>query len=179
MQAFVDVPRSMFVASGMQHKSYTDFALPIGHGQTISQPTTVAHMLDLLELEPTDKVLEIGFGSGFVTALLSKLVSEVYAIEYNDGLFKQSKQLLRELRLRNIMLRHGDGGNGWEKYAPYDKIIASAGANHVPEKLAEQVKEGGIIVIPVKGKLLRCVKTDGKLLIESGKEVSFVDFVGS
>ncbi len=178
-QAFADIPRAIFVASGMQQKAYGDFALPIGFGQTISQPSTVAHMLDLLDLSPDDKVLEIGFGSGFVTALLSRLVSDVYAIEYIPALFEQTRALIRQLRLRNVMLKQGDGGNGWAEFAPYDKIIASAGANNVPKKLIEQLKDGGIMVIPVQDKLLRCIKVDGELKIEKGKSVSFVDFVGS
>lgn len=179
MEAFEKIPRAAFVPAGMSHKSYEDNALPIGLGQTISQPSTVALMLKLLELEKTDKVLEIGSGSGFVTALLSRIVSCVYAVELIPSLMEKARTVLKGMRITNAKFRVGDGAAGWKDFAPFDKIIASAGASRLPKELPAQLKDGGIIVIPVGGVLMTYRKKEGRMLGTEGAGVSFVDFVGS
>lgn len=179
INAFDAVPRAFFVDSAMRTQAYTDKALPIGLGQTISQPSTVAHMLSLLELRPTDTVLEIGSGSGFVTALLSKIVSTVYALERLPELMERSRTTLRKLNITNAKFKVSDGAYGWSEFAPYDKVIASAGAKSLPEKLFEELNEGGVLIIPINGKLMRYRKVNGEKIAEEGVSVVFVDFVGS
>lgn len=179
MAAFEAVPRKLFVDQGMRFRAYDDKALPIGMGQTISQPSTVAHMLSKLELKPDDTVLEIGSGSGFVTALLSVMVKQVYAVERIPQLLENARKTIRAMGVKNVLFRSGDGACGWDEFAPFDKIIASAGASALPKALPEQIKEGGIIVLPVKGRLMRYRMENGALTEETGAPVSFVDFVGS
>ncbi|MBQ3033444.1 MAG: protein-L-isoaspartate(D-aspartate) O-methyltransferase [Deferribacterales bacterium] len=179
IRAFEAVPRRLFVDRALWEQAYDDKALPIGMGQTISQPSTVAHMLDLLEVKPTDCVLEIGAGSGFVTALLSVMAKNVYAVERLPMLFEKARSTVRSLGIRNAFFRSGDGGEGWSQYAPFDKIIASAGADTLPKAFIEQIKDGGVILLPLKNRLVRyCVK-GGQLKEEIGVAVKFVDFVGS
>ena len=163
----------------MKVKAYEDKALPIGMGQTISQVTTVANMLYMLELEKSDNVLEIGSGSGFVTALLSRLVKHVYAVELLPKLMEKARTTIKSLRITNVSMKSDDGGKGWSEYAPYDKIIASAGAKRLPQSLVEQLKEGGILVLPLNNNLMKYKKEQGKLIEEKGMACSFVDFVGS
>lgn len=177
--AFEAVPRAIFVPPAMVNRAYEDNALPIGMGQTISQPSTVGHMLKLLELKNTDKVLEIGSGSGFVTALLSRLVGSVYAVELIPDLMEKSRTLLKGMKITNVKFRVGDGGQGWKDFAPFDKIIASAGASSLPKELGEELAEGGILVIPVKNTLMTYRKKDGKLEGVAGVDVTFVSFIGS
>lgn len=179
ISAFRDTPRILFVDLSMQGKAYEDKALPIGMGQTISQVTTVANMLYLLDLKPSDKVLEIGTGSGFVTALLARMVKRVYSIERIPQLMERARKIIKGIHISNVSLKVDDGALGWQEHAPFDKIIASAGATRVPEKLIEQLAEGGILVIPVKNTLMKYTKENGQLKEERGKSVSFVDFVGS
>lgn len=179
MRAFESVPRAIFVPEVMLGRAYDDNALPIGMGQTISQASTVAHMLKLLELKKTDKVLEIGSGSGFVTALLSKLVTSVYAVELIPQLMEKARTTLKGMRLTNVKFRVGDGAVGWKDFAPFNKIIASAGASALPRELPEQLCEGGIIVIPVQNILMSYRKVNGVMEGVKGCPVSFVDFVGS
>lgn len=177
--AFEAVPRKLFVEAAMQAQAYEDLALPIGMGQTISQPSTVAHMLSKLELSPSDSVLEIGSGSGFVTALLSFMAKQVYAVERIPGLLEKARKTIRAMGIKNALFRSGDGGAGWDEFAPFDKIIASAGANSLPKALPEQIKDGGLILIPVKGRLMRYRMEKGAITEEKGAHVSFVDFIGS
>ena len=179
IQAFADIPRALFVDEGMKVKAYEDKALPIGMGQTISQVTTVANMLYMLELEKNNNVLEIGSGSGFVTALLSRLVTHVYAVELLPQLMEKARTAIKSLRIINVSMKSDDGGKGWKEYAPYDKIIASAGATRLPQSLAEQLKEGGILVLPLNNNLMKYKKVNGSLIEEKGMACSFVDFVGS
>ncbi len=179
IQAFTDIPRALFVDEGMKQKAYDDKALPIGMGQTISQVTTVASMLFMLELEKSDTVLEIGSGSGFVTALLSKLVSHVYAVERIPALMEKARTTIKSLHITNTSLKVDDGSKGWQEYAPFNKIIASAGATKLPQALKDQLKEGGILVLPLNNVLMKYKKVNGTLLEERGMAVSFVDFVGS
>ena len=179
IKSFADIPRALFVDEGMKVKAYEDKALPIGMGQTISQVTTVANMLYMLELEKNNNVLEIGSGSGFVTALLSRLVTHVYAVELLPQLMEKARTAIKSLRIINVSMKSDDGGKGWKEYAPYDKIIASAGATRLPQSLAEQLKEGGILVLPLNNNLMKYKKVNGSLIEEKGMACSFVDFVGS
>jgi protein-L-isoaspartate(D-aspartate) O-methyltransferase len=151
LSAFASVPRHLFVPSGLEHKAYQDAALPIGGGQTISAPSTVAAMLSALKLHPSDRVLEVGTGSGFQTALLTKLVAEVYSIERNLSLVKQVTEKLVKAGCGSANLRSGDGMLGWSEHAPYDAIVVSAGTGEIPQNLVSQLKTGGRIIIPLKG----------------------------
>ena len=143
------VPRHAFVPAGQQPSAYRNRALAIGHGQTISQPFIVALMTDLLELEPSDRVLEVGTGSGYQAAVLSLLAREVYTIEIVEELGKAAAETLQRLGYANVTTRIGDGYAGWEEHAPYDAIIVTAAPDHVPPALVAQLKPGGRMVIPV------------------------------
>ena len=136
-------------------------------------------MLYMLELSKKDNILEIGSGSGFVTALLSRLTNHVYAVERIPALMEKARTIIKSLRITNVSMKVDDGGKGWQDYAPYNKIIASAGATKVPQCLIEQLQEGGILVIPVNSVLMKYKKENGNLIEEKGMAVSFVDFVGS
>jgi protein-L-isoaspartate(D-aspartate) O-methyltransferase len=145
-----NVPRHLFVDEALASRAYEDTALPIGLGQTISQPWVVARMTEaLLESGPCDKVLEIGTGCGYQTAVLSPLVKKIYSVERIPELLRKARQRLRALDIYNVQFRPGDGWEGWPKYAPYDGIIVAAAAPRVPEKLLEQLAPGGRMVIPV------------------------------
>lgn len=143
-------PRHLFVDEALAHRAYEDTALPIGHNQTISQPFMVAHMSEvLLEAGPLDKVLEIGTGSGYQTAVLAQLVERVFSVERIKVLQDRAKERLTELNLRNVVFRWGDGSEGWPALAPYNGIIVTAVAPDVPQALLEQLAPGGRMVIPV------------------------------
>lgn len=143
-------PRHMFVDEAFSHRAYEDTSLPIGHNQTISQPYMVARMSELLlEAGPLDKVLEIGTGSGYQTAILSQLVERVFSVERIQGLQDRAKERLVELNLRNVVFRWGDGWEGWPALAPYNGIIVTAAASEVPQALLDQLAPGGRLVIPV------------------------------
>jgi protein-L-isoaspartate(D-aspartate) O-methyltransferase len=142
------VPRHELVPESIRHMAYSDRPLPIGHGQTISQPYIVALMTELLEPSKSDRVLEIGTGSGYQAAVLSKLVKEVYTIELEAPLAQQSTAQLRELGYSNVIVRHGDGYLGWPDKAPFDKVILTAAPPKIPQALIDQLKPGGILVAP-------------------------------
>ncbi len=143
-------PRHLFVDEALAHRAYEDTALPIGHNQTISQPFMVAHMSEvLLEAGPLDKVLEIGTGSGYQTAVLAQLVERVFSVERIKVLQDRAKERLTELNLRNVVFRWGDGSEGWPALAPYNGIIVTAVAPEVPQALLDQLAPGGRMVIPV------------------------------
>ncbi|SNS14824.1 protein-L-isoaspartate(D-aspartate) O-methyltransferase [Pseudomonas segetis] len=143
-------PRHMFVDEAFSHRAYEDTSLPIGHNQTISQPYMVARMSELLlEAGPLDKVLEIGTGSGYQTAVLAQLVERVFSVERIQGLQDRAKERLVELNLRNVVFRWGDGWEGWSALAPYNGIIVTAAASEVPQALLDQLALGGRLVIPV------------------------------
>ena len=145
-----NVPRHLFVDEALASRAYEDTALPIGHGQTISQPFVVAKMTEaLLENFEGEKVLEIGTGCGYQTAVLAPLVKKIYSVERIPELLKKTKQRLRNLDIYNVQFRPGDGWEGWPKYAPYDGIIVAAAANVIPDKLLEQLAPGGRLVMPV------------------------------
>lgn len=143
------VPREKFVPKELQNSAYDDRPLPIGYGQTISQPYIVAFMTEQLQPKKTQRVLEIGTGSGYQAAVLSDLVSEVYTIEIVRPLAQRAEGVLRELGYKNVHVRAGDGYKGWPEHAPFDAIIVTAAPDHVPAPLVEQLKGGGRMVIPV------------------------------
>ncbi|MFP4470010.1 MAG: protein-L-isoaspartate(D-aspartate) O-methyltransferase [Bacteroidales bacterium] len=143
------VPRHLFVPEEIRSLAYLDRPLPIGEGQTISQPSLVAYMTELLELNRGDKVLEIGTGSGYQAAILAELIDSVFTIEIIEPLGKRAKNLLDELGYENVFVRIGDGYKGWPGHAPFDAIIVTCAPENIPEPLKDQLKEGGRMVIPV------------------------------
>jgi len=162
LRAMSDVPRHEFVPEGSERYAYDNRPLPIGHGQTISQPYVVALMTHLSEPDPEDTVLEIGTGSGYQAAIFSALVSRVYSIEIIEPLANEAKARLERLGYDNVTTKLGDGYYGWEEHAPFDAIVVTAAASHVPPPLIAQLKPGGRMVIPVGGRFL----TQQLLLIE-------------
>ena len=150
LEAIRRTPRHLFVDEALAHRAYEDTALPIGHNQTISQPYMVARMSELLlAAGPLDKVLEIGTGSGYQTAILAQLVERVFSVERIQGLQDRAKERMSELNLRNVVFRWGDGWEGWPALAPYNGIIVTAAASEVPQALLDQLAPGGRLVIPV------------------------------
>jgi protein-L-isoaspartate(D-aspartate) O-methyltransferase len=152
LRAIDMTPRHIFVPTGVRHRAYEDAPLPIGSGQTISQPSIHARYLSLLKLTGRERVLEIGTGSGYQTSLLSHLVEQVFSIERVPALFQQARENLQRLGVKNVNLQLGDGTVGWRAHAPYDAILVSAAAPSVPAPLLEQLAEGGRLLIPVGGK---------------------------
>jgi len=149
LRAFDLVPRHVFVPEAVQHRAYEDAPLPIGFGQTASQPSLQALYMQTLELQAQERVLEIGTGSGFQTAVLAQLVAHVYSVERIRELSVRARTLLDQLRISNVALLVGDGTIGWSRYAPYEAILVAAGAPVVPEALVEQLAPGGRMLIPV------------------------------
>ena len=149
LNVMAEIPRHLFVDEGIASRAYEDVALPIGHGQTISSPTIVATMTQLLLEKAPGKVLEIGTGCGYQTAVLAKLVKEVYTLERIAPLMDKARQHLRDLRFYNIRYKHADGHGGYAVGAPYDGILMAASATHVPEALKQQLAVGGRMVLPV------------------------------
>jgi protein-L-isoaspartate(D-aspartate) O-methyltransferase len=149
LNAIDKTPRHLFVPTGVRHRAYEDSALPIGNGQTISQPLIHARYLELLKLKGNEKVLEIGTGSGYQTALLSLLAGQVFSIERIPALLDKARETIHRIGSRNISFLMGDGTLGWRQYAPYDAILVGAGAPEVPSTYQEQLTEGGRILIPL------------------------------
>jgi len=184
MAAMENVPRNEFVPKSYGDAAFDNGPLPIGHGQTISQPYIVALMTDLLELEEDDIVLEVGTGSGYQTAILSQLCKQVYTIEYVAALADIAKARLDKLGYDNIEAMTGNGYDGWPEHAPYDGIIVTAAATHIPKPLVEQLKSGGKLVIPVgrphlyQELLLVEKDEDGELNIKNILGVAFVPLQG-
>ncbi len=184
MQAMRTVKRHLFVPESKIPFAYENRPLAIGHGQTISQPYIVALMTELLEPEPTDNVLEIGTGSGYQAAILSSLVDKVYTIEIIEPLAEQVKERFQKLQYTNIISRTGDGYYGWEENAPFDGIMVTAAASHVPPPLLQQLKPGGRMVIPVGSRfltqqlLLIEKKEDGQITTRQILPVRFVPLTG-
>lgn len=184
IQAMLKVPRHLFVEEALRDQAYGDFPLPIGEGQTISQPYIVALMTSALELKGPERVLEIGTGSGYQTAILAELVIWVYSIEKYPTLQERAKKiLLKELGYKNITFKIGDGTLGWKEASPFDAIIVTAASPQIPLPLIEQLKEGGRIVIPVGDEfsqmLIKGVKKGGQLQTQSLEPVRFVKLVGA
>jgi protein-L-isoaspartate(D-aspartate) O-methyltransferase len=151
LDAFLAVPRHEFVDPGLAAEAYADRPLPIGYGQTISQPYMVAVMTQLLAPRPDARVLEIGTGSGYQAAILSRLTRTVFSVERIPGLAQRAKEAFARLGITNVLQRVGDGSIGWEAYAPYDGIVVTAGAPRVPPSLLAQLAEGGRLVVPTGG----------------------------
>jgi protein-L-isoaspartate(D-aspartate) O-methyltransferase len=177
LDAFLTIPRHSFVPEELGEKAYRDQALPIGKGQTISQPYVIALMLENLHLKPSDKILEIGSGSGYVLALLSLLVKKVIGVELETDLVKRSNQILQELKISNARAVQGDGYRGYPGEAPYDAIILSAAPESLPRILLSQLKDSGKLILPV-GKndqlLVLYEKTNGEWTGRIITEVAFV-----
>lgn len=178
-------PRHLFLDEALSHRAYEDTALPIGHAQTISQPYIVALMTQiLLSRGPLKRVLEIGTGSGYQAAVLAQLVDEVYSVERIKPLLIKARSLFRQLRLRNIVTAHSDGGIGWPENAPYDGIIATAAPEQVPDQLLYQLAPDGLLVIPVgagENQELRVISRQGdsqKFEEQVVERVRFVPLVG-
>ena len=181
LQAMMTVPRHKFVLRSYMDHAYIDSPLPIGEGQTISQPYIVAFMTEILELEKSDKVLEIGTGSGYQAAVLAELCDSVYTIEIFESLGKQASKLFEELNYDNIKVKIGDGYKGWKEHAPFDRIIVTCAPSHIPEPLQEQLTEGGIMIIPTgefyAQNLVLLEKRNGKLMRENVLPVRFVPMI--
>jgi protein-L-isoaspartate(D-aspartate) O-methyltransferase len=149
LDAMRSIERHLFVPSSYADEAYQDFPLPIGEDQTISQPYIVALMTELLDTQPTDRVLEIGTGSGYQSAVLSRLVADVYSIEIVKALSERAGEVLEKQGYTNVHLRVGDGYNGWPEYGPYDGVIITAAPPEIPQKLIDQLAAGGRMVVPV------------------------------
>ena len=149
LEAMERVPRHEFVPDEFQSQAYADRPLPIGYGQTISQPYIVALMTELLKLQTTDRVLEIGTGSGYQAAILAEIVAEVYTVEIVEPLAVEARGRLKRLGYENVHAIHADGYFGWEEHAPYDAIIVTCAPDHIPQPLVQQLKEEARLVIPV------------------------------
>ena len=181
LDAMASIPRHEFVEARYRDQAYEDHPLPIGAGQTISQPYIVALMLDLLQLEPSSKVLEIGAGSGYQTAVLTQLAAHVYSVERHPELAREAADTLSRLGLINFTVITGDGSRGLAEYAPFDAIVVSAAASQVPPALFEQLREGGRMIIPVgppEAQELQLVrKQGGKALIVLREGCRFVPLI--
>jgi protein-L-isoaspartate(D-aspartate) O-methyltransferase len=181
LEAIAKVPRHVFFDNALLEHAYQDKAFPIGEGQTISQPYTVAFQSEKLEIKPGDKVLEIGTGSGYQACILLELGAKVYTIEYNQKLYERTKVVLPKMGYKPFFF-YGDGSKGLPAKAPYDKIIVTAGAPVIPTALTDQLKEGGILIIPVgdreKQLMIRIIKRNGRLIKEEFDHFAFVPLLG-
>ena len=182
LDAIRKTPRHYFVPKSQRNRAYLDMALPIGEAQTISSPFIVASMTEALDPQPTDKVLEIGTGSGYQAAVLSPLVEKVYTIEIVESLGNQATRVLSSLNYDNVSVRIGDGFLGWPSAAPFDKIIVTCSPESVPQPLVDQLAEGGLMIIPVGQRyqqtLYRMTKEEGKLVKEALRPTLFVPMTG-
>lgn len=183
LRAFDMTPRHLFVPTGLWHKAYEDAPLPIGSGQTISQPSIHAKYLELLNLRGTEKVLEVGTGSGYQTVLLAHLAAQVFSIERIPALLEQAKKNIERTGVRNVSLLLGDGTVGWRANAPYDAILVSAASPSVPQPLVEQLADGGRMIIPLGGMeeqdLVMFTRRGPELVRESILPVRFVPLLGT
>ncbi|MCD6170590.1 MAG: protein-L-isoaspartate(D-aspartate) O-methyltransferase [Candidatus Latescibacteria bacterium] len=183
LEAMAKVPRHEFVPEAYRDMAYSDTPLPIGEGQTISQPYIVALMTEALELNAGDRVLEVGTGSGYHAAVLSEIAKEVYTIEIIESLGRRAEERLKRLGYKNVKVRIGDGYLGWQEYAPFDAIIVTCAPDHIPQPLVEQLAEGGRMVIPVGGEdhiqtLLLLKKEEGEVKQKALIPVRFVPMTG-
>jgi protein-L-isoaspartate(D-aspartate) O-methyltransferase len=182
LAAMAKVPREEFVPREARFAAYTDQPLPIGYGQTISQPFVVAFMTEQLQLKRNDRVLEIGTGSGYQAAILAELAAEVYTIEIIEPLAKKAEATLKRLGYKNVHVKAGDGYKGWPENAPFDAVIVTCAPDHVPQPLVDQMKEGGRMIIPVGGlgeqELYLLEKKNGQLEKRAVLPVRFVPMTG-
>ena len=183
LEAMRRIPRHFFVTEALRGRSYDDNALPIDFNQTISQPFIVARMTELLELNKKSRVLEIGAGSGYQTAVLAQLASQVYAIERIGELARIAQKRISELGIYNATVKAFDGTLGWNAYGPYDAILVAAGGPRIPDPLIAQLKIGGRLVIPIgetreSQKLVRLIKTDSGHALEEHGPCQFVPLIG-
>ena len=181
LEALRHVPRHRFMPREMQPFAYADRPLPIGEGQTISQPYIVAFMTQALELERGERMLEIGTGSGYQAAVLTEVAAEVYSIEIVPALAERAGALLKELEYEHLHLRTGDGYRGWPEAAPFDAILVTAAPDHIPQPLVDQLAPGGVLVIPVgtrEQEILRLRRTPDGIVRESMLPVRFVPMTG-
>jgi protein-L-isoaspartate(D-aspartate) O-methyltransferase len=183
LEAMLRVPRHFFVTEALRGRAYGDHALPIDFNQTISQPFIVARMTELLELDKKSRVLEIGAGSGYQTAVLAQLASQVYSIERIGELARQAQARIREVGIQNATVKAFDGTLGWNAYGPYDGILVAAGGPRIPDPLIAQLKTGGRLVIPIgetreSQKLVRVIKTESGHKVEEHGPCQFVPLIG-
>lgn len=182
LHAFDVVPRHLFVPEEVRHRAYRDVALPIGHGQTISRPAVHALSLSLARLEGGERVLEVGTGSGFQTALLARLAGSVYSVERVEALARRARERLAELGVEDVVMKVGDGSGGWPDEAPFDAIVVGAAAPQVPEPLRRQLAPGGTLVVPVgdedEQELVRVVRTADGWEEETVDRARFVPLTG-
>jgi protein-L-isoaspartate(D-aspartate) O-methyltransferase len=183
LRAFDLTPRHLFVPTGVRHRAYEDSALPIGNGQTISQPSIHAKYLEILQLTGKEKVLEIGTGSGYQTVLLSHLAAQIFSIERIPALLTSAREIIHRSGVRNVSLLLGDGTIGWSQYAPYDAILITAAAPAVPAPLAAQLAEGGRLLVPIGSReeqmLAVFTRVGGQLERRDVGPVRFVPLVGT
>jgi protein-L-isoaspartate(D-aspartate) O-methyltransferase len=181
LAAMLKVERHLFVPLASRSESYEDYPLPVGEGQTISQPYIVAFMTEALHLSQSDKVLEIGTGSGYQSAILAEICDSVFTIEIFESLGISARAILEELGYENIFVKIGDGYQGWEEHAPFDAIIVTCAPTQVPEKLQQQLADGGRMIIPVGGtysqELILLRKKGGQLIKENVLPVRFVPMI--
>jgi len=182
LRAFEMTPRHHFVPTGIRHRAYEDLPLPIGNGQTISQPSIHARYLELLQLSGRERALEIGTGSGYQTVLLAHLVEQVFSIERIPALFQLARDAIQRAGVKNVSLLLGDGTVGWREYAPYDAILVSAAAPAVPEPLLDQLADGGRMLVPVgsleEQRLILYRRVNGQIESREVAPVRFVPLVG-
>jgi protein-L-isoaspartate(D-aspartate) O-methyltransferase len=182
LDAFRTVPRHRFLPPESRRLAYDDESIPIGEGQTITPPFDVAFMTEVLDPKPTDKVYEVGTGSGYQAGILSRLVKEVYSVEIHKPLSERATQVLKDLGYTNVHTRHGDGYAGWPEAAPFDAIIVTCAPEKIPPPLVEQLKDGGRMVIPLGGRFNQVVhlvtKKDGKLTDRELRPTLFVPMTG-
>ncbi len=183
LRAIDTVPRHLFVPPSVRHRAYEDSALPIGNGQTISQPFVHARAIEHLQLTGQERVLEIGTGSAYQTALLASLAAQVFSIERHQALLDRARELFAQMKIRNVSVLLGDGTLGWREYAPYDAVVVSAGAPAVPTSLEQQLAEGGRLLIPlgdrVEQMLTVLTKRGGRLDRRDITPVRFVPLIGA
>ena len=182
LRAVEQTPRHLFVPTGVRHRAYEDSALPIGNGQTISQPSIHARYLEILHLTGREKVLEVGTGSGYQTVLLAHLAAQVFSIERIAPLMQSARENIARAGVRNVSLLVGDGTLGWREYAPYDAILVGAGSPSVPQPLIDQLAEGGRLLIPLGGQdvqtLAVLTRNQGTIIREDVLPVRFVPLLG-
>ncbi len=183
LEAMGGIPRHLFVPGKYRDRAYGDYPLPIGEGQTISQPYVVALMTEILKLKRGDRVLEIGTGSGYQAAVLAEVVKEVFTIEIREKLAREAEERLKELGHKNVRVKHADGYFGWKEHAPFDAIIITAAVNHIPPPLIKQLKVGGRLILPLGSTVFHqtltlATKEKDGMELEQLAGVAFVPMVG-